>query len=440
MVMRTMDGRWGPLIERLGSMDARIGIIGLGYVGLPVAIDFAKSGFTVIGVDASERRVEEVQSGVSDLVDVDPDDLIALRNAGRLTATTCYEPVSDCDAILICVPTPLLDGAPDLSPITSAATALSKVLSPDTLVVLESTTYPGTTEDLLRPLLEIGDRACGSEFLLAFSPERIDPGNPHYSFSDIPKIVGGCSPDATVAAEILYSHVVPKVVTVPTPREAEMAKLIENTFRHVNIGLVNELAVYAHELGIDIWEAIEAASTKPFGFMPFYPGPGWGGHCIPLDPAYFSYSVRQFRGHDIRFVETAHTVNSEMPRHIVERVADLLNNSSRAVRGSNILAIGVAYKAGTEDTRHSPAFKVLDGLIRRGAEVSYHDPLVPEATIAGTQQRSVALTKERVADADLVLVLSRQHDVDWDLLASGADLIFDTCNAFGRVDDNIIRL
>jgi nucleotide sugar dehydrogenase len=321
-----------------------------------------------------------------------------------------------------------------------AGEALAKVLKPGSLFVLESTTYPGTTDELLQPLLEAGGLKAGEDFLLAYSPERIDPGNPTYSFADIPKVVGGIDEISTQVAAALYQQVVPKVVTVSGTREAEMAKLIENTFRHVNIALVNELALYSHDLGVDIWEAIEAASTKPFGFMPFWPSPGWGGHCIPLDPAYLSWKVRQHRSHEIRFVEIAQSINEQMPRHVIERISELLNDVRKPIRGSRILGVGVAYKGGTEDTRESSGIRILDVLSSRGAEISYHDPLVPEERIGGVSCQSVPITPESIASQDLVVIFVPQVGVDWELLATESKIVFDCCNAIRQRAEHIFRL
>jgi UDP-N-acetyl-D-glucosamine dehydrogenase len=433
-------GEGVSLLDRLESRSALIGVVGLGYVGLPVAVTFAEAGFNVVGVDPDRGRVEAVEQGRSYLHDVPDERVGAYQSAGTLRATTSYRRLAKADAILICVPTPLSDGRPDLKAIEAAGRSLAKVLSPGTLVVLESTTYPGTTEDILLPLLEAGGLVAGRDFLLAFSPERIDPGNPHFGFRDIPKVVGGIDAGSTRAAERLYAQVVPKVVTVSGPKEAEMAKLLENIFRHVNIALVNELATYAHDLGIDIWEAVEAAATKPFGYMPFWPGPGWGGHCIPLDPSYLSWRVRQDRSHEVKFVELAHTVNADMPRYVVERVGALLNDVGKAIRGARILGVGAAYKGGTEDVRGSPALKVLSALAGRGAEVSYHDPLVPEADVGGSVLRSVPLDEDHLRTQDLVLVLTPQVGVDWDLVARTSRRVLDCCNALGKRGGSVARL
>jgi UDP-N-acetyl-D-glucosamine dehydrogenase len=432
--------KWDELLLRLANRSATIGVVGLGYVGLPVAVELGKRGFEVLGVDTSHERVTAIRKEQSYLVDVSDSELTELLAVNRLSVTTSYRPLASADAILICVPTPLKEGTPDLSAVEAAGTRLRKVLSSGALVVLESTTFPGTTNDLLRPLLESGGLSAGRDFLLAYSPERIDPGNENYSFADIPKVVGGVDEDSTRAAQTLYEQVVSKVVTVSSPREAEMAKLIENIYRHVNIALINELAIYAHELKIDIWEAIEAAASKPFGYEPFWPSPGWGGHCIPLDPTFLSYSVRKYRAHDIHFVELAQSVNSEMPRHVTERASLMLNERGQPLRGSRLLALGVAYKGGTEDTRHSAGLRVLEMLASRGARISYHDPLVPEVKIGSRTFRSVALSRRRLRETDLVIALVRQEGVDWDLVAEAGTLIFDCCRAFRVHTENVRRL
>ena len=430
---------WRSLIARIDDRTATVGVVGLGYVGLPVAVTFAEAGFRTVGIDFDESKIAALSAGESYLKDVPADRLAAVTGDGRLTASSAYADLQGVDAVLICVPTPLKEGSPDLSRVVAAGEAIGAVIQRGALVVLESTTYPGTTEELLCPLLEANGLVGGEDFFLAFSPERIDPGNALYAFGDIPKVVGGVNLASTNAAAKLYGQVVPKVITVSSPKEAELTKLIENTFRHVNIALVNELAVYAHEMGIDIWESIEAAATKPFGFLPFWPGPGWGGHCIPLDPSYLSWRVRRDRSHEVRFVELAQAVNSEMPRHVVERASWLLNDFGKAVKGARILGVGVAYKGGTEDTRESPGMKVLSSLAERGASVAYHDPLVPSATIGGTVQASVEIGD--AADAyDLTIVLVPQEQVDWDHVIATAPVVFDCCNALGKRDPRIVRL
>lgn len=428
------------LRERIESRDALIGIIGLGYVGLPVAVAFAEAGYRVIGVDLREEKVELIEQGRSHLRDVPDDQVSPLRAAGRLRASTSFAPIADADAVIISVPTPIAKGAPDLSSVVFAGEELGKVLKPGSLFVLESTTYPGTTDELLRPLLEAGGLKAGEDFFLAYSPERIDPGNPVFDFADIPKVVGGIDEVSTELAALLYEQVVPKVVTVSGTREAELAKLIENTYRHINIAFINELAIYSHEMGIDIWEAIEAAATKPFGYQPFWPSPGWGGHCIPLDPAYLSWRVRQHRAHEIRFIELAQAINSEMPRYTVDRISLLLNDQGKSIRGAKVLGIGVAYKGGTEDTRESAGEKVLASLIVRGATVSYHDPLVPKVDIGGTTLASVRLDEEALREQDVVVILVPQVGVDWEWVAANAKCVLDCCNAIGRRGGSIVRL
>jgi len=427
-------------VEKVESADAVIGVVGLGYVGLPVALSFAEAGFRVCGVDLDEDRIAKLNAGESYLGDVASEHVTRHRESGRFGVAPTYEGLVEADAILISVPTPLLDGAPDLSRVVSAGKSIAAVMKPNSLVVLESTTYPGTTQDLLAPLLEESGLVAGRDFFLAFSPERIDPGNPIYDFNDIPKVVGGVNEDSAKAATKLYESVLPKVFTVSSPKEAELSKLIENTFRHVNIALVNELAVYAHDMGVDIWESIEAAATKPFGFMPFWPGPGWGGHCIPLDPVYLSYRVRKDHAHEVRFVELAHAVNAEMPKHVVERSALLLNKGGKAVRGAKILGVGVAYKGGTEDTRGSAAFKILNELSDRGAEIYYHDPLLPEIDLSDGKHSSVEMTSELLSNMDLAVIFVNQAGVDWDVLTTGPCPVLDCCNAVRIRSPKVERL
>ena len=427
-------------LRRIDSKEAVIGVVGLGYVGLPVAVTFAEAGYRVSGIELREEKVELLNSGASHLRDM-PDERVApLVEAGRLSASTSFDPLSEADAVIVCVPTPLAKGAPDLSNVVFAGESLGQVIKPGSLFVLESTTYPGTTEELLQPLLEVGGLKAGEDFFLAFSPERIDPGNPSYDFADIPKVVGGMNESSTKAAAALYEKVVPKVVTVSGTREAEMAKLIENIYRHINIALVNELALYSHEMGIDIWEAIEAASTKPFGFMPFWPSPGWGGHCIPLDPSYLSWKVRQYRDHEIRFVELAQSINSEMPRHVLDRVGQLLNDQDKSIRGAKVLCIGVGYKGGSEDVRESAGLRVISLLQKRGAQVAYHDPLVAEVDVAGTSMRSIPLNADTISGQDVIVILIPQTGVDWNLIEQHGSVIFDCCRAIRHRSAKVTRL
>lgn len=427
-----------PFLRKIEARQGIIGVVGIGYVGLPIAVAFAEAGFEVFGIDLREEKVATINSGRSHLRDIDDAKVEALVSSGKLHASTSFEPLQQADAVIICVPTPLAGGQPDLSRVVFAGEEIAKNLKRGSLFVLESTTYPGTTEELLQPLLEAGGLKVGSDILLAYSPERIDPGNPTYSFEDIPKVVGGVNQESTEAAAALYKQVVPKVVVVSGTREAELAKLIENTYRHVNIALVNELAIYSRDLGIDIWEAIEAAATKPFGFQPFWPSPGWGGHCIPLDPSYLSWKVRQSRSHEVRFVELAQSINSEMPRHVIERVGALLNDAGKPIRGSHVLGIGVAYKSGTEDTRESAGIKILEQLKLRGAQIEYHDPLVPEIEIGEVEHASVGL--DDLKGQDLVIIFTRQSGVDWEKIVAEATLVFDCCNALKRKGGNVHRL
>jgi UDP-N-acetyl-D-glucosamine dehydrogenase len=426
--------------DRVERRTAVIGVVGIGYVGLPVALAFAEAGFRTVGVDLREDKIKTIEAGRSHLLGIEDDRVSAMRASGRLEVSLSFEALKDADAVIICVPTPLAGGTPDLSHVVFAGESIARVLKKGSLFVLESTTYPGTTEELLRPLLEAGGLVAGTDFMLAYSPERIDPGNPQYEFEDIPKVIGGINDASTEAAFQLYSTVVPKIVRVSGTREAEMAKLIENTFRHVNIALVNELALYSHEMGIDIWEAIEAAASKPFGYMPFWPSPGWGGHCIPLDPSYLSWKIRQYRSHEVRFVELAQAINSEMPRHVVERATLLLNREKHSVNGARILGIGIGYKAGVEDTRESAGIKILEALIERGAEVTYHDPLVATQVIGGSEMASQPLTPESVSSQDLIIIFVPQVEVDWDLLVNSARLVFDCCRAIRQKDPKVVRL
>ena len=436
-------GRGEHLTELLSKIEAReafIGIVGIGYVGLPVAVSFAEMGFRVCGIDLRGWKVENINAGRSHLREI-PDERIAPLHAnGRLTASTSFGPLADADAVIVAVPTPLAKGAPDLSNVVFAGEELGKIIKPGSLFILESTTYPGTTEELLQPLLEAGGLKAGEDFFLAYSPERIDPGNPQYDFSDIPKVVGGIDENSTEAAAALYRTVVPQVVTVSGTREAEMAKLIENTFRHVNIALINELALYTHEMGIDIWESIEAAATKPFGFMPFWPSPGWGGHCIPLDPSYLSWKVRQYRDHEIRFIELAQSINSEMPRHVLDRVGQLLDAQGKSIDGAKVLCIGAAYKAGSEDTRESAGVRDIDLLKGQGATVCYHDPLVGSVEVGEQTFESVELDAQMLTEQDAVIILIPQSFVDWVFVEEHAPLVFDCCGAMKMKSAKVTRL
>lgn len=417
------------LEELIEDRSAVVGVVGLGYAGLPVAVAFAEAGFRVRGVDIDEARVAQIERGRSYLNEVSHETVARLRGSDTLRAFSRYEPLSEVDAVLICVPTPLRDHQPDLSAVESAGTEVARVLRRGGLVLLESTSYPGTTEEVLLPLLAQGGRTIGEDFHLAFSPERIDPGNQSYSFREIPKVVGGVTPRCGELAARLYGAVVDKVVVVSGPKEAELAKLLENTFRNVNIALVNELSVYAHDLGIDIWEAIDAAASKPFGFMPFYPGPGVGGHCIGIDPSYLSWRVKQTQGHAFRFVELADELNRVMPKFVVGRITELLNERGKALRGANVLVIGAAYKPGIEDVRESPSVHLIELLRSRKAAVDYHDPLVSQLRVGEETLESVPLDAARLRGCDLVVVVTPQPGIDYRLIQKEAALVFDTRNA-----------
>ncbi len=395
-------------------------MIGLGYVGLPLAVAFAQEGCEVVGVDVDSRRVEAVAAGEPYVEDVSPQ---ALRDvAGRLRATTSYEELRGAEAILICVPTPLTrNREPDLGPLLDAARSLAGVLRADQLVVLESTTYPGTTRERLAPLLEESGLAAGRDFHLAFSPERVDPGRTDHTLRTVPKVVGGLTESCATRAEELYARVCDTVVRVSSPEAAELTKLLENIFRSVNIALVNELAILTDRMGIDVWEVVDAAATKPYGFMRFDPGPGMGGHCMPVDPFYLSWRAREF---DMvtEFIELAGKINQQMPYHCVEKASRVLNDSGRAVKGARILVVGVAYKPGVGDVRESPALKIVSLLRAQGAEVLYHDPHVPALPELGLASTPLA---EGVAAADLALIVTAHPDVDHELVARRARLVLD---------------
>jgi UDP-N-acetyl-D-glucosamine dehydrogenase len=416
-----------------------IGVIGLGYVGLPLAVAFAESGATVIGVDLDARRVTGVAAGESFIEDVPTAVLGPLVRSGRLGATSDVSALKEADAIVICVPTPLgKSKEPDISFIVSAADAVASIIHTGQLVVLESTTYPGTTQEILLPRFAARGLTVGEDFFLAFSPERIDPGNKKWTLRDIPKVVGGVTPACRELVATLYGRITPRVVPVSGPETAEMVKLFENTFRSVNIALVNEFAIMCRKLGISVWEVVSAAATKPFGFMPFWPGPGLGGHCLPSDPYYLSWKVR-LEGYEPRFITFADEINRHMPGYIVQLVADALNDRARAVRGARVLVLGVAYKPNVADTRDSPALEIVQTLRAKGAEVAYHDPHVPAIAVEGGRLESVPTV--RAADHDVVLVLTAHDGYDWARIAAEAKLLIDTRNATGGLDaGNIIRL
>jgi UDP-N-acetyl-D-glucosamine dehydrogenase len=429
------------LRERLTG-EPVVGIVGLGYVGLPLAVAFAQSGATVVGVDVDGRRVAAIEAGVSFVEDVATDALAPLVHAGRLRASARYDALEGADAIVICVPTPLgKSREPDISFILGAADAVVERVRPAQLVVLESTTYPGTTQEVLVPRIAARGLEVGRDVFVAFSPERIDPGNREFSVKTIPKVVGGLTPACREMAVALYARITDRVVPVSSPATAEMVKLLENTFRSVNIALANEFAIMCRRLGVSVWEVIAAAATKPFGFMPFYPGPGLGGHCLPSDPHYLSWRLR-LDGYEPRFITFADDINRQMPAYVVQMVTDALNDRGRAVRGARLLALGVAYKANVGDTRDSPALEIIRALLAKGAAVEYHDPRVPAIGIDGVTLDTRAWADVDLSTYDVVLILTAHADYDWRAIVERARLVIDTRNATAAVGRaaNVIRL
>jgi UDP-N-acetyl-D-glucosamine dehydrogenase len=425
--------------ELISTRGARVGVIGLGYVGLPLAVEFAHEGFRAIGFEVDALKAARINAGESYIGDVASATVEEMVAAKRLRATTDFDDLAECDAIIICVPTPLRKTKePDISYILAAAGEIQKRLRRGQLIILESTTYPGTTDEVLLPMLEEQGFKLDEDFLLAFSPERVDPGNPSFQTHNIPKVVGGCTDDSTEVAALLYGQIVNEVHPVTSARVAEAAKLLENTFRAVNIGMANEMARLCYHLGIDTWEVIRAAATKPFGFMPFYPGPGIGGHCIPLDPHYLSWKARQ-HGFDSRFIGLAEEVNSRMPEHVVTLVTDGLNDEQKALKGARLLVLGVAYKKDIDDVRESPALSIIDRLRAKGADVRYHDPFVSQIRFddahtegSGEPLSSVALTDEELRASDCVVIVTDHSNVDYKRVCELSKLIIDTRNALNR--------
>ena len=427
------------LKEKLEQRQARVGVIGLGYVGLPLAVEFAKAGFDVTGFDVDGSKVTELNAGRSYILDVKTEDIAACVKAGRLRATTDMSKLGEMDAVDICVPTPLRKTKdPDMSYVVSAAEEIAKYIHPGMLIVLESTTYPGTTAEVLQPMFEARGLTVGEDFYLAFSPERVDPANEKFNTRNTPKVVGGTTPACSEVAAALYSVAVDTVVPVSSTQVAEMVKLLENTFRAVNIGLVNEIALMSHRMKIDVWEVIDAAKTKPFGFMPFYPGPGLGGHCIPIDPFYLSWKAKQ-SGFECRFIELAGHVNGSMPEYVVERISEALNTRKKAVNGARIHLFGIAYKKDVSDMRESPALDILQLLHRRGAELSYTDPYVPSLQEGPVSLRSIA--EDAVDGIDCAVIATDHKAFDYAVMPQRFPLIVDTRNALkGNRANNIFRL
>ena len=421
------------LLKRISDRSATVAVVGLGYVGLPLAVEFAKAGFRVIGYDVSQRVVDLLMRGESHIQDVPASEIAALVKAGKFLATTDESKMKEADAISIAVPTPLAKTRdPDMSYVIAAAEAVKRQAHPGLLIVLESTTYPGTTREVMQPPLESLGYTVGKDVFLAFSPERVDPGNEKWNTKNTPKVVGGITPACVEVAKALYETCIDTIVPVSTPEAAELVKLLENTFRSVNIGLVNEMAIVCDKLGVDVWEVIDAAATKPFGFMKFTPGPGIGGHCIPLDPHYLAWKMRTLN-YRTRFIELASEINSAMPEYVVEKTVIALNDDRKAVRGSRILVLGVAYKRDIDDMRESPALDVIRLLEERGATVDYHDPHVPSFREDGHERKGIALTDAALDAADAVVIVTDHRAVDYARLVARAKVIVDTRNALTKV-------
>jgi UDP-N-acetyl-D-glucosamine dehydrogenase len=427
------------LQEKIRSRTARVGIVGLGYVGLPLAVEFARSGFDVTGIDISDAKNAQINVGESYVGDVPTEVLKPLVTSGKLRATADFSVVQDLDTINICVPTPLRKTKdPDMSFIVSACQEIGRYFHPGLLVILESTTYPGTTEELVLPMLANADFEPGRDFFLCFSPERVDPGNHQFQTINIPKVVGGCTEACTEMGRLFYSQALERVVPVSSTRVAEMVKLLENTFRMINIGLANEVALMCDRMGINVWEVIDAAATKPFGFMPFYPGPGLGGHCIPIDPFYLSWKTKQ-AGIEARFIELAGYINGQMPHFVLSKIQNALNDASKPVKGSRVHILGVAYKRNIDDVRESPALDLLLLLKQRGAEVSFSDPYVPKLRLDSIEL--MAQPEQTAANADCVVIVTDHASFDYAGLVRRARLIVDTRNALKGFDaPNIVRL
>jgi UDP-N-acetyl-D-glucosamine dehydrogenase len=429
------------LVERLGQRSAHTAVIGLGYVGLPLAVELGSAGFSVTSIDVNPAKVDAITRGTSYIDDVPAERVAKLVSRGTMRATTDFSALKNVDTINICVPTPLRKTKdPDMSFVVSAVEQIAKYLKHGQLVILESTTYPGTTEEILQPMLEAGGLRAGHDFFLAFSPERVDPGNDRWHTGNIPKVVGGINAASTEVAATLYRQITDTVVPVSSARVAEMVKLLENTFRAVNIGMVNELALMCRDLHVNVWEVIEAASTKPFGFMPFYPGPGLGGHCIPIDPFYLSWKARQ-TGFESRFIELAGHINAGMPRYVVELTAEALNSVSKPLRGARVHVFGIAYKPDVDDVRESPALDVVRLLQQRGALVSYSDPHVPQVDDHGVVLEAVSGDEAFRRGFDCAVITTNHRAFDYGRIAAEAPLVVDTRNALkGHTGSNIFRL
>jgi UDP-N-acetyl-D-glucosamine dehydrogenase len=436
-----MDNFVKEFKKKIAKKEIRIAVVGLGYVGLPLAVEFAKRGFEVLGIDVDKDRLSHIKKKESYISDVPTKQLRGVLNAGRFSATGDFEVLHKIDVVIICVPTPLKRKYnPDISYIKQAVHSISRNIKKGALVVLESTTYPGTTEEVILPLLEAKGSKCGKDFYLAFSPERIDPGNLRFPVHKIPKVIGGTTREATELTVALYSNIIDKVVPVSSSRVAEMVKLLENTFRLINIGLIDELAMMAHKMKIDIWEVIDAAKTKPFGFMPFYPGPGVGGHCIPKDPLYLYWKAKH-HGFKPRFIKLASNIITHMPEYVVERVSQALKKEGIELSNADILLIGVTYKKDIKDLRKSPALDIIEFLRKNNARVSYHDPLIPYLKLDHIDLKSLDLTAKNINKFHCVIVATEHSLIDYGKLRKNARLIFDTRNVYrNTTDKKIIKL
>jgi UDP-N-acetyl-D-glucosamine dehydrogenase len=418
------------LLNKIENRQATIGVVGLGYVGLPLAVEKARAGYNVIGFDVQQKRVDMVNQGINYIGDVVDEELKEFTSEGKLVATTDYSKIQEVDAVAICVPTPLdTYQQPDTSYVESSGKEISKYMHKGMLIVLESTTYPGTTEEVLMPIFEGAGLVCGEDFFLAYSPERVDPGNKFYNTKNTPKVVGGITPACTTIAAAMYSNVLEgDVHQVSSPAVAEMEKILENTFRHINIALANEMAILCNKMGIDVWEVIDAAATKPYGFMPFYPGPGLGGHCIPIDPFYLTWKAREYNYHT-RLIELAGEINNSMPDFVIDRCMQILNKEKKALNGSKVLVLGVAYKKDIDDVRESPALLILDELEKAGADFNVVDPHVPSFRLNGRTIEPLQLNEGILEEADLVIITTNHSAFDYQLIAEKSKVIFDTRNA-----------
>ena len=424
------------LLDKINNKTAKVGVVGLGYVGLPLAVEKANAGYQTIGFDVQEEKVNMVKEGKNYIGDVVDENLKEIVEAKILKATTDFSFVKDVDTICICVPTPLdLYKQPDLSYVVDSTRSVAQYLHKGMLIILESTTYPGTTEEILKPILEESGLKCGEDFFLAFSPERVDPGNKDFNTKNTPKVVGGCSEECTEVAAALYRNILEgDIHTVSSPAVAEMEKILENTFRNINIGLANEMAILCNRMGIDVWEVIDAAKTKPYGFMPFYPGPGLGGHCIPLDPFYLEWKAKEYDYHT-RLIETSGEINDSMPEFVLDNVMKILNKNKKALNGAKVLLLGVAYKNDIDDYRESPAFKVIELLEKNGADLMVNDPYCPISKYKGKTYNSVDWT-EVIDDSDIVVITTNHSCYDYESIVARAKVVYDTRNATKNVVNN----